>query len=785
MLLTKSKKSFNKKGVTDVLVYIILGLLVIGVIAFLVPPILKGSLSDFLKFTRAKTNVSTEFTPYETTLSADEIAADNSMKALVFAINSVATDEQTGKKFGDSTVGCTNEGCTVKNFFLPQQISNTGEMMKPETWLAGYGDPRWLVYYEAFPDGADAYWHTDGTSLFNTMSVGFIVAGGILNIIPGGGKAAKVGAEAGEDAVKKALKEVGEETAQALLKQGGKDVLERVAANGAANTIRSFAIEDGLKNIYGIGESISKELTDKILSVAGKKGGEATFENELRSQFEKELSPIVSKITQKPSTFTGSIESYRAKVLDDIIDGTDNMIVEFSDGDVRLGLKGIFSKPITQTMKRDLFSKRFTESFFRQFISETGAFDEKLFRETAEKAITSLDAMSPSMRDIALRAAATSLDGLLKGTAGVTSAEFKQQILARPIRYPIQFIADQIPLKGLTLGSLTKSAVNLPQWAVNHKYPIMLLVLLASQEADSMSEKKMPVGDNSLALNQPSLFGLTAVYKLSSEARKYFIALEDTIRLNELKGRLYLASPCKADLKVIKTKCTCNANPALHRFNFGGGLQDVKVNSVKIKDDITDENKQKAAQELYKYVIANPYSALAGSDFTYWESVLQLTRPERTQDPTSKSFQIMDSYFDTSEAIRECQPKGIVDGVVDWNKQNIQLLTKLIPGNKDTTVDSFYNYVQYDVDCIKIQVDKQDYQNNENYCYDAFPGTEWARDALTLSQAAVDLWVTGAIATYLPETGGTSAVAGTAALVTSGMGFATVDAILARSEKWP
>ncbi len=46
--------------------------------------------------------------------------------------------------------------CTVKNFYLPENFA--GLFNKAEEYIAGFGDPSFLVYWQRFPPGEDASW---------------------------------------------------------------------------------------------------------------------------------------------------------------------------------------------------------------------------------------------------------------------------------------------------------------------------------------------------------------------------------------------------------------------------------------------------------------------------------------------------------------------------------------------------------------------------------------------------------------------------------------------------
>ena len=67
--------------------------------------------------------------------------------------------------------------CDVKNFYLPQSFDGffTG---KPKEYIAGYGDPAFIIYFQQFPKGEDAAWSSFsewyrgvGTVLFAGMCI--------------------------------------------------------------------------------------------------------------------------------------------------------------------------------------------------------------------------------------------------------------------------------------------------------------------------------------------------------------------------------------------------------------------------------------------------------------------------------------------------------------------------------------------------------------------------------------------------------------------------------------
>ena len=77
--------------------------------------------------------------------------------------------------------------CEVDDFQLPQNTDYADE------WLAAYGDPKYMVYWQAFPPGENSDWNKEetswysqiGTSLFGLSCLAGGIAGGIITAAKG------------------------------------------------------------------------------------------------------------------------------------------------------------------------------------------------------------------------------------------------------------------------------------------------------------------------------------------------------------------------------------------------------------------------------------------------------------------------------------------------------------------------------------------------------------------------------------------------------------------------
>ncbi len=212
----------NKKGigiVTSITLSIIIGAIVLGIMAGLILPKQFPKAAQALGIIGGKIKEAVtkeEFVPYEDQLTDDERKIDDSMKALMCALSSTSKgkldesyciDELNGQKpseknkitgkatseskvkcngilYGTICVECTDpEGnmptgnfvmyqhsppkakkqfnCKVLGFELPQEIAP----YSAEAYIKGLGDPKYLAYYEQFPEGEEKSWQFEAKTM--------------------------------------------------------------------------------------------------------------------------------------------------------------------------------------------------------------------------------------------------------------------------------------------------------------------------------------------------------------------------------------------------------------------------------------------------------------------------------------------------------------------------------------------------------------------------------------------------------------------------------------------
>ena len=126
-------------------------------------------------------------------VSADEEQPVVSGKSICFqpGVGVVAVADKTDNSI---CVACSDDSgkveCLVENFNLPQDPQTDWD--DPKDWFKGFGDPSYLVYYEAFPEGEEVAWQIPG----NEMLVAGLVIEGVFMLIPVVGKPAAESAKA-------------------------------------------------------------------------------------------------------------------------------------------------------------------------------------------------------------------------------------------------------------------------------------------------------------------------------------------------------------------------------------------------------------------------------------------------------------------------------------------------------------------------------------------------------------------------------------------------------------
>ncbi len=368
----------------------------------------------------------------------------------------------------DTQVKCDadTQSCSVCNFILPQDISNQGAL----GWFKGYGDPKYVMYYEAFPAGEEEAWIIDPADISLTSIF-------IWNL---GARAIPIGGTA--------IKKIGKLT-NAILK-------------------RVPVIKWPYKVLAFIGENTA---------ALGKKTGDY-----LKSGIHATTKRISPEIYIKMFSRSDDLLKYTKKADLDEISHSATLVADhmFKSSGTELSSLG-FSKG------RKGIEEAYDMIHKGDFVSKIMSENPGITREVAE----SLEYITVTKF--------TLLDTQVLDAATVFKRAFN------PINNP------KIAQKGLG-------------------YALAYSAALSMAYEDSVNQKFMPIGVNELGLREPFKGTFVTGKQLpdtDDTLKQYNIQLKkdqfkggvvrNIVNPDQQDTRFYLASPCKADLAVIKTTKKC------------------------------------------------------------------------------------------------------------------------------------------------------------------------------------------------------------------------------------
>ena len=200
----------------------------------------------------------------------------------------------------------------ITNFYLPQEVDVSGGGVVEniyERWVNTYGDPEYVLYYEVFPQGEDAYWMPSAYA----VNVGEIVAweAGFLivldGILPGLGKVLK-GTRV-TTAITKTLAEAvgrtGEEVAEKSIIASVKSFITdgSLSASKIVDFIKGLST-DTLQNLF---KRSAKEAVEESLPRAALETVQEVLEDEAKIILKEEGQEIASRtIRETVETFESS-----------------------------------------------------------------------------------------------------------------------------------------------------------------------------------------------------------------------------------------------------------------------------------------------------------------------------------------------------------------------------------------------------------------------------------------------------------------------------------------------
>lgn len=222
----------------------------------------------------------------------------------------------TGSRLGAATDDVATpeaiwQGCKVKGFELPQETEGTKILgiidFSPETWISGYGDPKFLAYWQQFPEGEDRSWtgfatwmENVGTVVLFALPVGSLIKGA-KGVAVGGAKVAYTSISAGaRQGTKELLSGIlarvaskeGKEAGEELAKLGFREASERLEAAAIKGAEESDAVAKWLTegtSFVVVEKGVSRESRLPLIAKAAEEGLKEAAETGTRNMWSRVL----------------------------------------------------------------------------------------------------------------------------------------------------------------------------------------------------------------------------------------------------------------------------------------------------------------------------------------------------------------------------------------------------------------------------------------------------------------------------------------------------------------
>ncbi len=310
-------------------------------------------------------------------------------------------------------------------------------------------------------------------------------------------------------------------------------------------------------------------------------------------------------------------------------------------------------------------------------------------------------------------------------------------------------------------GFVAGTAAGSVKWVFQHRYTVAAMLFVYSNYLESINEKYEAHGFNTLAVVTPNVLDDRdpgKEFELSEEVTDYHVAiLLDKPWWNPLAKRnierFFLASPCKADLKLTKTVCPC-------KVVSGEDIYEITTPGLKGKIPLTKASaiplKQPAVVTL--------------GDFSY-------TKVTKTNSDLSNAVKTCD--YVSSDNVDDIYGQMIIDS----GKVRPTFISTPLPILPILPIPEWYTEARLTGPCIIVEVELDEgYKktNGKNFCYPGSePGDDFAKAGITILSFGIDAALTGVAV----GTGGILAIAAVPAMGLNGV--LTDVALHYASAKWP
>ncbi|MBW2979885.1 hypothetical protein KY360_00530 [Candidatus Woesearchaeota archaeon] len=506
--------------------------------------------------------------------------------------------------------------CEVAGFELMQRISKDERShLNPLRWISSYNQPRWVAYFQGFPQGKEKFWHVDTLSMVN---VGLIVGFAVLDVVPligkGLGKGAKAAfvrifkrsaTEAAQELSQRAVREGIEEFGQNLAERGTQKLVKEAAEQAAEELGERFAkrtaaevadvskdvLMKGLRDTIGEGaEEVAQPLLKQVDDVFAGIISNKNFYEPTTQTLTREGREALSERLGKEVFSADNLDLLGKKVAAAspivVPPGSEDVLLELSIKKVRNQIMEPFEKAakdaaeeaafsLTRETVAALFRRRGAKEAFKAIASETGeGINEKIARESAEKAFRMIGSMNSQAADLAIKQGREFAEEL--GEEGL-------EAISKGMSKGLKDVEASL-VKEVTTTSRMKKLIT--------RAGIIPVVGYLGMSAEAATEIFRPVGINSFGLDAAGTLGEPRPYDMVEELRPFLVT--PSIHKGD---RFYVASPCKANMVLRRELCECSRMPVgygHYSFNFDKDkpMPAIEVKNIDLNRDLLKDDKR-------------------------------------------------------------------------------------------------------------------------------------------------------------------------------------------------
>jgi len=471
-----------------------------------------------------------------------------------------------GVLYGSTCVRCelfeNSFKCHVKNFELPQTLEGEGFLDK---WIAGFGDPQYIVYYEAFPAGEEQFWQPDYLDYHPLMVYG---SSFLSLILPADSD--MIEAASTVRSVRGLMRLVSEHSL------AGKIVgtLFRLPSKILSFKRQLTFIRLGLRNpehLARLQQIEGKIHSSLFLELADELDGEFIDTSSLIFILNKRIQPGLSRLsrTELDELAEELTEFFSVRLPNDLVQDA----VDLSISQIRQGLTAsvdvqemnLFQRFISLRNQarriEDVLADHVDKVKRLDAIEEMAPYIDETQIQKLSKAVENAGSDKSIIFNEILEASAKAE----QAPASLLSSIYEK--MPRIIRYPLS-----------SAKWLSRTALSAP--TKRNRFFTMAFLFYIGNLTEQINDKFFPHGVNTVIVKQANLLGVSKNYELGDNLRKYVVFLQNEGEESDNNYRFYFASPCSADIELTRETLAYNLDDQefilkYDLYDFGTGLMPV------------------------------------------------------------------------------------------------------------------------------------------------------------------------------------------------------------------